>query len=190
MFKVTDTIVRTFHIKPPTGEGPFEFGYVVHACWAKPTNMPVTNPEVDFPIDANCEDPYGITIEQLQPINYGVVDEPLFKATIKHRKGEWPTIGRIYTPSISSSPDFNPHNNFIKGSYPEGNVTFVDDETSIITLKISQLYMDLFYDQLVPGYHLGIFACQACGKTAYSDGYYSQLYAPLGVCPVMVYVEL
>ena len=192
MFKVNDVMTRTFHIKPPAGDGPFEFGYVVHACWAKPTNFPVTNPETDFPIVANCEDPFQITVEQLQPVNYGVTNQPLFKATVKHRKGEWPVGGKILTPTICWYPNYNQHENSITNDpwQPNMDVTRIDDETTEVILRISPIHMYFFGDALVPGYHLGIFQCLACGTSSWGEGYYSQLQEPIGVCPVMVYVDV
>ena len=50
---------RTARILLPGG--PFEFGYVVEACWAKPAG-PVTDPETDFPPEANCHEAYQMSI--------------------------------------------------------------------------------------------------------------------------------
>ena len=50
------TVTRTYHVSLPPGE--WEFGYSVDACWAKPTNIPVTNIETDFPEQANTLVPY------------------------------------------------------------------------------------------------------------------------------------
>ncbi len=40
---------------------PFEFGYAIDACWAKPPG-PVTDPETDFPPEANCVEAYRISV--------------------------------------------------------------------------------------------------------------------------------
>lgn len=69
MFRVNDLFVRTYHIDPPDGE--FIFGYVVDACWAPPTNTPVTDPATDFPFWANCEDGYVLEWEQTAPFKTG-----------------------------------------------------------------------------------------------------------------------
>jgi hypothetical protein len=88
MFKTKDVIQRIYDIKPPESPFPFEFGYVVSACWAQPDKVPVTDPANDFPIIANCEDPYRIEAEQLLPVSYDIAGEPMFKVTVCHRKGE------------------------------------------------------------------------------------------------------
>jgi hypothetical protein len=40
---------------------PLEFGYAVDACWANPGKV-VTDPEADFPPEANCSEPYMVSI--------------------------------------------------------------------------------------------------------------------------------
>jgi len=67
MFKTTDTIQRTYHLKLPPG--PVAFGYIVIASWAPPTKTPVTNPAVDFPDYANSEEPLEITFNQFAPVD-------------------------------------------------------------------------------------------------------------------------
>jgi len=53
---------QTFDIKMPTGQ--FIFGYAIDACWANPIIKPVTNPQTDFPPQANCAEPYLIEVTQ------------------------------------------------------------------------------------------------------------------------------
>ena len=50
---------RTMEIYFPSA--PFEFGYAVDACWAPPGKQ-VVDPEVDFPPEANCNEPYRIFV--------------------------------------------------------------------------------------------------------------------------------
>jgi hypothetical protein len=69
MFRVTDTIGRTYHIAPPEGE--FIFGYVVDASWAPPEVNPVTNPKTDFPFWANAEEGYVLDCVQIAPFKMG-----------------------------------------------------------------------------------------------------------------------
>ena len=192
MFKTTDFMTRTFHIKPPAGGGAFEFGYVVSACWFQPTITPVTNPETDFPIEANCEDPWQITIEQLEPINYDVTGQPLFKARIKHRPCENVTWGAILVPDLSTSPTYSPGYGHIRYVYTETEYTnIIDDETTEIILRIKKIEMNLIGDGLVPGHHLGILSVKTQGEAYGNPGpYETQFYQPLGVMPVDVYVEL
>jgi hypothetical protein len=51
---------RQMLLHVPTG--PFKFGYAVDACWTPPLKKPVVDPESDFPITANCTEPYMISI--------------------------------------------------------------------------------------------------------------------------------
>ena len=189
MFKTTDYISRTYHIKPPEEPGPFEFGYVVHACWAQPTTTPVTKPETDFPVVANCEDPWSVTIEQLQPIDYGVAGEELFKVTVKHRPLEFITRARILVPSLSDDDCYDPQNHIIEYltslDVPDPNKNIVDDETTELILRISAFNMAFVGDGLVSGHHLGILSVHTRGECDGGIGpYESQL------LPVDVYVEL
>ncbi len=194
MFKTTDFISRTFHIKPPSNSGPFEFGYVVHACWAKPTHTPVTNPETDFPVEANCEDPWQTTIEQLQPVSYGVTGQPLFKATVKHRPLEKVVTALILVPSLSNFDYYDPANHPIYwGQYsaPDDYSNIIDDETTEVFMYINSINMAIIGDGLVPGHHLGILSVHLRGESEWGIGpYESQLNIPIGVMPVDVYVEL
>jgi hypothetical protein len=69
MFRVTDTIKRTYHIAPPDGE--FIFGYVVDAYWVPPETTPVVDPKTDFPFWANAEEGYVLELEQIAPFKLG-----------------------------------------------------------------------------------------------------------------------
>jgi len=193
MFKTTDFMSRTFHIKPPEGGGAFEFGYVVSACWAQPTVTPVTNPETDFPVEANCEDPWLMTIEQLKPINYGVTGQPLFKATIKHRPLEKVVGANILVSTLSAYKYYDTENSPIRwGQYVDDNYSkIIDDETTEVILRIHPTDMAIIGDGLVPGHHIGILQVLTRGESEGGIGpYESQFYMPLGVMPVDVYVEL
>lgn len=193
MFKVNDFMQRTFHIKPPT-EGPFEFGYVVQACWAQPTTTPVTDPVEDFPVEANCEDPWQIGIEQIKLIDYDVAGQPIFRATIKHRPEEEVSSARILVPSLSTDPGYNIYNHPIGYYGPNSDpelTNIIDDETTEVLLRIKPINMANIGDGLVPGHHLGILSVRMRGEAEGGIGpYESQLYMPLGVMPVDVYVEL
>jgi hypothetical protein len=113
MFKVTDTITRTYHIAPPDGE--FTFGYVVDASWAQPTTTPVTDPKNDFPFWANCEDGYVLGSEQITPLLSGVYPSPghgyydLFRTTFTTYPdvtclGDLP-IAYLLCPDIQADPE-------------------------------------------------------------------------------------
>ena len=189
MFKTYDFFSRIFHIKPPVGGGPFEFGYVVSACWALPMNIPVTDPENDFPVEANCEDPYGWKIEQLQPISYDAWDEPVFKVTQKHRPGTIPRGVAIMTPTISTSPMWNGLHGPIRIKVPDvpDDVKFIDEETTEMLLRFKSAYSSQIGDELVSGWHLGILYSSAERSNNPPP---TQLWNSIGVYPVMVYVEV
>ncbi|MFH1341856.1 MAG: hypothetical protein ABIL01_11735, partial [Pseudomonadota bacterium] len=42
---------------------PIMFAYAVDACWAPPLEKPVTDPMTQFPPEANCEEPWKITVD-------------------------------------------------------------------------------------------------------------------------------
>jgi hypothetical protein len=54
------SISSDFEIKLPTGV--FVFGYAVDGSWVKPDVTPVTNPNTDFPDEANCSEPYSVKV--------------------------------------------------------------------------------------------------------------------------------
>jgi len=56
MFRVNESVERVFHISLPPG--PLTAAYAVEACWAPATVQPVTDPLIDFPIEANMPEPY------------------------------------------------------------------------------------------------------------------------------------
>ena len=110
MFKVDHTIVRTYHIAPPAGE--FIFGYVVDACWAPPTTLPVTDPINDFPWWANCEDGYILGWEQANPFKTGVLQADYYLGRLEYltRPNEvGPPLqyvhGQIICPDITIIPE-------------------------------------------------------------------------------------
>ncbi len=63
-FYAGDAITRTYEIKFPQGQK-FVFGYAVDASWAPPINVPVLDPMEDFPISANCPEPWKIDVLDL-----------------------------------------------------------------------------------------------------------------------------
>ncbi|HEX9744129.1 MAG TPA: hypothetical protein VGB30_01770 [bacterium] len=56
MFRVGQTVTRTYHIALPPG--PVIAGYAVDACWEPPLVTPVSDPLTDFPYSANQPEPY------------------------------------------------------------------------------------------------------------------------------------
>jgi hypothetical protein len=70
-FASNAVVTRTFHIALPPGE--WEFNYSVDACWAPPTNVPVTDIEADFPVQANTLGYYRVDSFMSGPL---VGDEP------------------------------------------------------------------------------------------------------------------
>jgi len=61
-FYAGDSVTVMYEIDMP--DGPFIFGYAVDANWARPTVTPVTDPMTDFPISANCPEPWMIEVTQ------------------------------------------------------------------------------------------------------------------------------
>ncbi len=194
MFKGHDIFVREYHLKPPKWGEDFEFGYVISACWAKPTVQPVTNPETDFPVNANCEDPYEISIVQLQPISYSAGTEPLFKVTIKHSPGNAPIWVAFKIPSLSSDFDYAGQTilalRWSKNNGPHEDVNYIDQETTELLMRIQSAEWQDIGDGLVPGYHLAMFLAYSFWSDGTEDGRLSQMYDPLGVQALRVYVEL
>jgi hypothetical protein len=62
-FYAGETISVTYEIAMPSG--PFVFGYAVDGCWAPPITKPVIDPMTDFPISANCPEPWAITVTDI-----------------------------------------------------------------------------------------------------------------------------
>ena len=63
-FYAGDEIVVPYELKLP--DGPFRFGYAVDASWEAPDVNPVTDPIADFPLDANCEEPWKLEVSSVQ----------------------------------------------------------------------------------------------------------------------------
>ncbi|HDS30175.1 MAG TPA: hypothetical protein ENN67_03940, partial [Firmicutes bacterium] len=63
MFEPGKTVTRTYIIRPPS-TGPIQASYAIYAHWAPATVSPVTNPELDFPPEANAPMPYEFWITQ------------------------------------------------------------------------------------------------------------------------------
>jgi len=53
--------------------GPFIFGYAVDASWSQPDNIPVIDPMIDFPRDANCAEAWQISVFET-PVLDGLTD--------------------------------------------------------------------------------------------------------------------
>jgi hypothetical protein len=194
MFKTHDIFVREYHLKPPAWGEDFEFGYVISACWAKPTVEPVTNPETDFPVNANCEDPYEVSIVQLQPIRYNVGTEPLFKVTIRHSPGNVPVWTAFKIPSLSSYWGYAGKTilalRWSEHHGPHEDVNYIDDETTELIMRIQPAEWQDIGDGLEPGNHLAMFLVCSWWSDGTEEGYLSQMYDPFGVQPLQVYVEV
>ena len=193
MFKHNDVFTRTYHIKPPDMPGPFEFGYVVSACWAPPTKTPVTNPLIDFPIIANCEDAYGLSVEQLTTINQETFDnmDPIFKVTVKHRQDKLPpNIGIYSSTCISVLPPHVLWENAWVFVSNEDEQYPVGPETAEVIVRANSDHAG--NDEIIPGWHFGILV-----STSYTPGDPippppepgEQFLHPITVYPLMFYVE-
>ena len=67
-----DDLTETYEID--LADNPGGFGYAVDACWVQPTNKPVTDPMTDFPPNANCPEPWKITVTET-PVGQGLTDQ-------------------------------------------------------------------------------------------------------------------
>jgi len=66
MFEISKSETRTFRIRLP--QGPIHFGYAVDGCW-RMVSHEINNPLTDFPPNANCLEPYRVSIEIPDEIN-------------------------------------------------------------------------------------------------------------------------
>ena len=71
-FYTGSAVVQTYEIDMPDTQ--FIFGYAVDASWAVPTTKPVTNPNTDFPPEANCPEPWKIEVTQ-ENVDQGLTDQ-------------------------------------------------------------------------------------------------------------------
>ena len=56
------SVTNDFEIKLPTG--PFVFGYAIDGSWVKPDVTPVNDPNTDFPDNANCSEPWKVSVSE------------------------------------------------------------------------------------------------------------------------------
>jgi len=73
MFEAGHTDTRKYIIRPPDS-GPILASYAVYAHWSPADNIPVIDPETDFPPEANSPLPYEFVISQDAPLDQ---DAPL-----------------------------------------------------------------------------------------------------------------
>jgi len=82
-FPASSAETREVWIRLP--DGPVEFGYAVDACWMPPLVQPVTDPVTDFPISANCSEPYQIWAAQ----GIGLTPQPGSSCGVTVRTLDW-----------------------------------------------------------------------------------------------------
>lgn len=71
IFEAGTSITVTYEMKFPSK--PFLLGYAIDASWVKPKTKPVNNPVTDFPPEANCAEPWKITVTE-STIDGGLTD--------------------------------------------------------------------------------------------------------------------
>ena len=71
-FYGADVLTRSYDIDMP--DGPLVFGYAVDACWVAPLKSPVTDPMIDFPLKANCPEPWKVEVAD-EPIGAGLNEQ-------------------------------------------------------------------------------------------------------------------
>ncbi len=59
-FFTDQSITKTFSLQLP--DGPLRFGYAVDGCWVQPDPNPPVNVPGDFPVEANCPEPYRLDV--------------------------------------------------------------------------------------------------------------------------------
>ena len=117
-FATNETVTRTYHIALPPGE--WEFGYTVDACWAPPINVPVTDIETDFPMQANTLFAYRMDAFISGPL-IGLEPSTLTCRVYNH----FPELLEFYESGITAF-----YTNCINGywHYADEGPTIVDDE--------------------------------------------------------------
>jgi hypothetical protein len=155
MFLVTDKITREYHFA--LAPGPFNFGYAVDASWWPPTTTPVKNPAMDFPREANADDPWSVEFEQLFPIKEENVDKDIFKTTVHHRGLTTTWGGMIWSWDLTLS-GHNPADPIFWSSYHE----IIDDFTLVQYFKLTPTWWSSNGKDgmAVPGHHFGVLLVQ------------------------------
>jgi len=181
MFLVTDKITREYHFALPPG--PFNFGYAVDASWWPPITTPVKNPAVDFPPEANADDPWLIEYEQLLPICADSVDKDIFKITVHHRSTEDYWGAYIWAWDLSTDCPPNPF------GFSEFIFDTPEKPDNLTNVGYFNLYSKWWYDcgaGAVPGHHLGLLVVK--GEN-YPPPYKTELGKAYGVRFIDIYVD-
>ncbi len=71
VFLAGDSVVESYIVDMP--DGPFIFGYAIDTHWAEPTIIPVNDPITDFPVEANCPEPWKIAVHE-EPVGEGLTE--------------------------------------------------------------------------------------------------------------------
>jgi len=171
MFLVTDKITREYHFALPPG--PFNFGYAVDASWWPPTKTPVTNPAIDFPREANAEDPWLIEYEQLLPICAESVGKDIFKITVHHRGISWFCHGGIWVWDLSTSCP--PEND---AYFTVSQFGIIDDFTSVGHYTLFSSWWNKCQWGIVPGHHLALLILEQSQDVADSKAEMRYILAP------------
>jgi hypothetical protein len=135
MFEVGHAVTHTYIIRPPT-TGPIEASYAVYAHWYPADNVPVIDPAVDFPPEANSPLPYEFFITQDSPLDFDNPDEKKESEKIHWHIKTWSIdneywagstrdygfdggTGGPVTPHPSGEPDDYEASAVYFGSYPD-----------------------------------------------------------------------
>ncbi len=90
---------ETLTVKLALPSGPLQFGYAVDVCWTDPGG-PVTDPEIDFPPDANSLEPYMVEVNLCEPLTSEQGDESCVHVLVSDHQGQL-TLG----PVMLEAPD-------------------------------------------------------------------------------------
>lgn len=98
-----DSVIQMYSLGMPTGL--FVLGYAVDASWDIPTADPVTDPMADFPVTANCLEPWKLTVLE-EPIGDGLTNEG-GETKLVIDVYDWQGMGSHAAPLVECSELFN-----------------------------------------------------------------------------------
>ncbi len=117
MFEVGKTVTHTYVIRPPES-GPIEASYAIYAHWYPADNIPVVDPAVDFPPEANSPLPYEFYVTQDAPLDPDAPDEVIDESVQWHIK-TW-SIGNDYWKATAADLGYECSSGYVAYNHPNG----------------------------------------------------------------------
>jgi hypothetical protein len=118
MFEVGKTVTHTYIIRPPES-GPIEASYAIYAHWYPADNIPVVDPAIDFPPEANSPLPYEFYVTQDAPLDPDAPDEVIDESVHWHIK-TW-SIGDDYWKTTVGEYVEGGHTGYVAVPHPSGD---------------------------------------------------------------------